>query len=175
MRIEVGRERRATGIADGDVPAAACYRASARKGRVAHDAATMVFNFALQRQHVTVTVHDAALTREDGGIASERRLERARGITCQPLDAFDAVNLGLLEDFLESFDFGLTIGNDQLAASVVVDAVLIQEGIERAAPLDAEPGPQRASGVVEPGVDDLRVARRDALTDTRTRFDDDHS
>jgi hypothetical protein len=25
--------------------------------------------------------------------------------------------------------------------------VLIQEGIERAAPLDAEPGPQRASGV----------------------------
>ena len=157
MRIEVGRERRATGIADGDVPAAACYRASARKGRVAHDAATMVFNFALQRQHVTVTVHDAALTREDGGIASERRFERARGITRQPLDAFDAVDLGLLKDLLEGFGFGFAIGDDQLAAAVVVDAVLIQKGIQRTAALFAESGLQRSGWVIKPGMDDFGV------------------
>ncbi len=49
-----------------------------------------------------------------------------------------------------------------------------EEVIEPPAAVDAEAGLQRSGGIVEPGVDDLGVARRHALADAGFPFQDNH-
>jgi hypothetical protein len=72
---------------------------------------------------------------------------------------------GLVEDRVEAGDLVLAGRHHQLAAFAVGDLPWVEEGVERAPPLDAEPGLQRPGRIVEPAVDDLGVARGNALAD----------
>ena len=83
----------------------------------------------------------------------------------QPRELLDPVDEALLIDRLDPRHVGLVGRDQQLAAAIVGDAVRVEERVQHAPPGDAQPRLERAGRVVEPGVDDLGVARRHALAD----------
>jgi len=85
--------------------------------------------------------------------------------TGQMVETLDAVGGRLDEDGLDPLNLGLVRCHDQLAAFAIVDLVAVEKGIERPPSLDAEPRLQRTGRIVETTVDDLGIARGDALAD----------
>ena len=80
------------------------------------------------------------------------------------LQIFDIVVTRTGED-ISKLVFLIRVGNDELAAVLVLDAVGLKIGVELAAPFYAEARLQRILGIVKPGMDDLGVARRGVAGD----------
>ena len=85
-----------------------------------------------------------------------------------------AIGGGLVEDGLKARHLVRLGGHDQLAALGVVDLVQVEEGIHQSPPDRAETRLQRAGRIVEPAVDHLGIARRDALADVALLFQHRH-
>ena len=75
-------------------------------------------------------------------------------------DAVDVVGVRAFEQVQQDLFFFLAVGDDELAAIVVVHAACLAIGIQRAIAGHAEARLETARRVVEPGVDDAAVARR---------------
>jgi hypothetical protein len=142
--------------------------------RVERHHATVILELALERQHVAMAVNDAGFRRAHCSDAGERRLEPPRGRAVDDLDAFDAVDRGLLEDAVQPLGLGLVGGDDQLAALAMRHAVGRAKFVEHPPRARAVIGALRAGRIIEPGVDHLAVARGHAGTDPGCGFRDDH-
>ena len=142
--------------------------------RFERDAAAAIFQFAPQRQHVAVTVDDAGFRRRQCADAGKLRLERARGVTADHLQPFDAVGQSLRQERLDLGELGLVGRDDQLAAFVGGDAVRGAEFVQHAPPAHAMARAQRCGRIIDAGVNDLAVARRHAVADAAGRLGDDH-
>ena len=141
---------------------------------VERDHAAAVFKVAAQCVHVRMAVDDAGLRRMQGRDARKLRLHAARRRSLDHLDAFDAVDLRLLQDRAELLDLRLAGRDHQLAALLVRHAMRDAEVVKHPPPARAVIGALRAGRVVEAGVDDLTVARGDASTDGIGGFRHDH-
>src|SRR5262249_16385095 len=62
-------------------------------------------------------------------------------------------------------DFALLGRHDQLAAARKVHTMAFEEGVERTATFDTEPRFERAGGVMQAGVNDFGIARRNSASD----------
>ena len=169
----IDRDRLRIGAAEIHVPAIRRLHHPLDR-RVERDHAAVVFEIAAQRQHVAMAVDDAGLRREHGEEAESFRLEAPRRRGVDQLDAFAAVDLRLLVDFFDPGGFPLVGGDDELAAFAVRHAVRGAELVEHPSRARAVIGALGAGRVIEPGVDDLAVARRGAGADAVGRFRHDH-
>ena len=138
------------------------------------DAAAVIFQFAPQRQHVSVAVDDAGFRRRQRADAGKLRFERARGVAADHLQAFDAVLQALRQQRLHLAEFRVAGRDNELAAFVVGYAMRGAEVVEQAAAARAVAGAQRAGRIVDAGVNDLAVARGHAVADAAGRLGDDH-
>ncbi len=129
---------------------------------------------AFERQHQAVAVDDAGRRRQVGRDAGKLRLEAQRFFRRQPLQVVDAVLVRGRCDCVELGDLAGLRCDEQLAATTVRDAVLGAKTIEQGLAGDAELGAQAARRVVEPGVDDLRVARARFRADAAVALEYQH-
>ena len=106
--------------------------------------------------------------------ASQLRLQRARRIAADQLQAFDAVDAALHLDRLDLVELGRVGGDDQLAAFAVRHAVRGAEFVQHAPAAHAVARAQRAGRVIHAGMDDLAVARGRAGADGRFRLRHHH-
>src|SRR6516165_6609274 len=121
-----------------------------------------------------MAVDDAGLRRRQSGDAGKLRLERARGIAADHLQAFNTVGQSLRE---QRFDLGQLVlvgGDDQLAALVVRNSMRGAEVIEHASAAHAVLGARGVGRIIDAGVNDLAVARRHSVADSAGRLGDDH-
>ncbi len=132
-----------------------------------------VLGVAAQRQHVSMAVDDAGGRREQGGVAVQRRLQRARGLAGEGLQVEHAIGFGMGPDRLQLFGFLRRGRDDQLAGIPMRDAVIPAVFIERALAADAHPRHQASGGIVDAGVDHLAVARRRDRADAFRRLQND--
>jgi hypothetical protein len=91
------------------------------------------------------------------------------------LDTRDAVRLRPPMKLVESIELRLCRRNDELAAALVRDALLVAVPVQLGAALDAEASLQRARRVVDPGVDDPAVATGLVRGDPRLLLQDAHA
>jgi hypothetical protein len=162
------------GIASAEthLPAAAFRREPLDRRLECNDAAG-IFEIALQRQHEGMPVDDAGLRRIERGDAGQFRLERARGIATDQIQALDAVLYSLRVDRFDARAFGVVGRNDELAAFLVVHAVTFAERVKQPVAAHAMLRAQRAGRIIHAGMDHFAVARRDPRPDPRLRFRDD--
>src|SRR6476469_9507891 len=99
------------------------------------------------------------------GDASELRLESPGRRSLDDLDALDAVDLGLLVHGGQALALALVGGDDEFAALAMRHAVRSAKGVQHPPPAGAVKGAARASRIIEPGMDDLAVARGHPGTD----------
>jgi hypothetical protein len=106
-----------------------------------------------------MAVDDAGRRGQQGGGAAQRWFEplRLRGI--QPLQIIDAVAARGGGDFFEPGELFLAAGDDQLPELGMRNPVLAAVGIKPLAAGNAAARLQAARRVIEPGMDDLAVAR----------------
>ena len=96
----------------------------------------------------------------DGGVDGRVDVFGKRRLHPPCLDAgddvqiLDAVFAGAGENVFQAAGF-IGMGDDELAAIPVGDAVVFKIGVELAAPFDAEAGFQRVFRVIEPRMDDF--------------------
>ena len=138
--------------------------------RADDERAAGVLEVAQVGEHQRMAVDDAGHRGEQRRFAREGRLELARFGAAQPAQAFDAVAERAPLDRAQRLDLRRRRRDDELAAAPMADAARLAIGIEQAPAGDAEPRLQRAGRVVEAGVDDLAVARADAVADAGGRL-----
>jgi len=101
---------------------------------------------ALKGEHQCVTVDDSGRGREQGGDATQRWFELLRLWGAEPLEIVDTVYPGGVGNSLETREFGLLCGDDQLADLGMRNPVLATIRVEAlspgdtAAPSDCPPG-----------------------------------
>ena len=125
-------------------------------------------------QHQRVAVDDPGRGRVQRGDAAQRRLH-AHGFGRR--DFGHVGNPVFVRSFLDSLQLGnlACMGrDDQLAAAPVRDPVLVAVGVEALAPLDAGARLERPLRVVDPGVDDLGIARAGVGADRFLGLEDHH-
>ena len=88
-------------------------------------------------------------------------------------EALSAVGRSAAVEFLESGDFGLVDGDDDLAAHLVLDAALVAELPQKPAAGGAEVGLLRTGSVVDARVYDAGVVACLVLGDDGLLLDDD--
>ncbi len=147
--------------------APAAHPAAERKLRAAG------LRVGLQREHQRVAVDDAAGRRVQRRAGGKCRLERARGGAVEPGDVVHAVGQRLRVQRAQGAELGPLGGHHQLAAAPVADAARGAVVVEPLPAAHAQPGLERAAGVVQPAVHDLAAARADAAADAGLGLDDD--
>src|ERR1700756_859651 len=105
--------------------------------------------------------------------AAQPRLER-ECLGALERGELDAVTEGRGADPTELGELALVARHDQLAAAAMRDAVLEAEGVEELPPGDAQAGLERAARVVDPGMDDLAVARAHPAAEALRGLEDQH-
>ncbi len=115
-----------------------------------------------------MAVEDAALWRQEGGVALQVRLKGPRLGGRQDLHALDVIGPRLIENGVEPVQLFRAVEDHKLAAAVEGDSSFGQEGVEGPPALDAEPRLQGTCRVVQPAMDDLGVPGGDALADPGT-------
>jgi hypothetical protein len=123
--------------------------------------------------HQRVTVDDAARWRQQRTRAVQRWFKRQRLGTAQQPQVIDAVGRALFHQPAEVWQVGRARCDHQLAAAPVRHALRAAVVVQQRLAAHAQLRLQAASGVVQPRVDDLAVARRDARADAVRRLDDD--
>ena len=83
-----------------------------------------------------------------------------RSSSSRSVDPFDAVRAGPCVNVVEPGQIALVRRDDDLAATLRRDSVLLAVGVQRAASLHAQSRFERAWGVVDPRVDDAAVMSR---------------
>ena len=166
------RELHRLGAADAHVEAVARHRRAVERA-VKREHRAAVFGVALQREHEGVAVDDAGRGRVQCGDGGERGLHRPRLVAADQPRIGNAIGQRLRMQRFERCDLALLHRHDELAAAPVRHAMRFAIGIQRLAPFDAQPRFQRAARVVQPGVDDLAVARAGARADAFGLVDDD--
>ena len=105
-------------------------------------------------------IDDAARRAEQRGRAAYFGLELVRLGAGDQAHAVDVVEMRALEQMQQHLLFFIAVGDDELAAVVVIDAARLAVGVQRAVAGDAEARLEAARGVVEAGMNHAAVARR---------------
>ncbi len=120
----------------------------------------MILGVALQGEHERVAVDDAGRRRHEPRHATYFGLHLAQLIDGQPAQIGDAVGRGLGDVGLHRLDLRLVACHHHLADTLMRDAALGAIGVQLVACLSTHSLRfERALGVVQPGMDDLGVAR----------------
>src|SRR5215469_10144973 len=143
-----------------------------RHRRVACDDAAGVLEIPPQREHEAVAVDDARGGREERRHTTHGRLQGHRFRGRQPVQIIDTVGAGRCLDPLQRLDLLVIGGYDQLAATAMFDAMRLAVGIQALPAGDTELGLGGSGRVVDPGVNDLAVARAGPGADGACRLED---
>ena len=157
-RVHHGAGQQA-GAVGGVHPQTIGLRLHGRHVGVAGHHASGVFQVALQGQHQAVAVHDAGGRRPHRGQAVQLGLQGAGLLTREQAQVVHAAGLGALHEGGQGVALGRGGGHDELAAALVRHGALLGVGVQQVAPAHTKPCFQRTGRVVQPGVDDLAVAR----------------
>ena len=138
------------------------------------DHAAMLFQIALQGQHVGMAIDHAGRGGPERGDAAQVRLARGDFVMGEEFEIVDAVLLRPFLDLLQGCDLVLGGGDDQLAELLVGHAVALDKIVEHFLAAHADIRFQTARRIIDAGMDDFGMTRAGLGADQVMLFQHNH-
>ena len=152
---------------------AARYRTRLHR-RIEYHHAARVFEIGLQRQHVGVAVDDSGRRRPQRGDTVDCRFAALHFRAIEPDQVVDAVAPAFFQYGLQGLQLCRLGRDDQFSATLERQSPGFAIVVQQLASAHAVQRLQACARVVDSGMYDLAVARRDTAADAVARFEHDH-